>query len=65
MITGERAGSAIYVHNEKEMWDIYDYPTEWGLFQYWGLLTTGQTCLTELYLNLKERGINLHFITGR
>lgn len=34
---------------------------EWGLFQQ---TSAEKTCLGELYLNLKECGINLHFIIG-
>lgn len=56
------SGSVIYVNNEKEMWDIYDSILQSGAYS--SEISTGQTCLAELYLNLKERGINLHFITG-
>lgn len=62
MVTWKRAESVIYVNNEKEMWDIYDSILQSGAYS--SEISTGQTCLTELYLNLKERGINLHFITG-
>lgn len=62
MITWERLAVLYILSNEKEMQKIYESNLWNGAYS--NIISTEKTCLTELYLNLKECDMNLHFIMG-